>query len=163
MVVEVRAATEGDIAGIRRVAEAAWREAHAPIVGEDAVEAFLDEYYDADAFRTVLADQGSVLAVADDAGVVGFVSATPDDDRPDTYHLNRIYVDPDRWGEGFGRRLLEHAEAAVRDLGGRRLTLGVMAENDRAVGFYDAAGFDRVGEFYDDRLETPGYTYEKGL
>lgn len=70
---------------------------------------------------------------------------------------------PDRWGEGIGRRLLERAEAAVDDRGGDRMELGVMADNDRASAFYATAGFDRVDEFYDQRLDTPGYTSAKGL
>lgn len=79
MAVAVRPATEADIEGIRAVAEAAWHAAHEPIIGADAVESFLAECYDADAFRDILADQESVRFVAvDDAdGVVGFVSARP--------------------------------------------------------------------------------------
>lgn len=164
MGVEVRPATAADVQGIRQVAAAAWHEAHAPIVGRETVEGFLDEYYDAAAFRRYFEADEPCLAVAiEDDAVVGFVSARPDDDRPEAFQLGRIYVSPARWGEGLGGRLLDHAEAAVAERGGERITLGVMAENDRAVGFYEAAGYERVGEFYDDRLDTPGYTYAKQL
>lgn len=163
MDVEVRPALPADIEGIQRVAAAAWHAAHEPIVGTEAVESFLEEFYDAASFEAYLDDETLVLAVTADAEgpVVGFVSLRPADDHSETFQLGRIYVAPERWGEGIGQRLLEFAEAAVRERNGDRITLGVMAENDRAIGFYEAAGYDRVDEFFDDRIDTPGYTYEK--
>lgn len=165
MGVDIREATEADLDRIREIAEAAWGRAHEPIVGADAVASFLEAHYDRESFEPYLGADRALLAVAehDDREVVGFVSVSPDDDRPERFDLGRIYVHPDRWGEGVGSRLLAHAESAVADRGGERVRLGVMAENDRAVGFYESAGYDRVGRFEDDRLDTEGYTYEKAL
>lgn len=164
MDVELRPAREADVGGIQRVADAAWHAAHAPIVGEAAVEAFLEDFYDAETFRTLLDRDEALLDVAVDGdAVVGFAAAAPTEDDRRTYHLSRIYVDPDRWGEGVGGRLLERVERLAADRGADRLTLGVMAENERAVGFYQAAGYERTDDFYDDRLDTPGYTFEKEL
>jgi ribosomal protein S18 acetylase RimI-like enzyme len=163
MAVEVRPAVIDDVDGIVSVAEAAWHAAHAPIVGEAAVERFLEEFYDADAFRRLIDDDAALLAVATADAVRGFVAARPDDDATDAYHLTRLYVEPDRWGEGIGRRLLRWAEDRAAANGAGRLTLGVMAANDRAMGFYEAAGYRRADAFFDDRLGTPGYTYQKVL
>lgn len=104
-----------------------------------------------------------MFAVADDDNGVGFVVAGPEEGANDTFHLTRVYVRPDSWGQGIGQKLLAWAENRVRDRGAGRLTLGVMAENDRAVAFYEAAGYRQADEFYDDRIDTPGYTYEKEL
>lgn len=147
---------------MRRVADRAWHAAHAPIVGEAVAEAFLEEYYDAETFREHVADEASILLVAVEDEVVGFALAGPTDE-DETFGLSRIYVDPGRWGEGIGRRLLDRVEAAVADRGGRRISLGVMAENDRAVEFYEAAGYERTGAFRDDRIDTEAYTYAKEL
>lgn len=164
MAVEIRPAREADVEDIRRVAEAAWHEAHAPIVGEAAVESFLEDFSDAETFRTLLDRETALLVVAVDVdGVVGFSAAGPDEVSPSGFHLSRIYVAPDRTGEGVGQRLLTHTEQSVRERGGERLTLGVMAANDRAVEFYEAAGYERTDDFYDDRLDTPGYTFAKEL
>ena len=165
MGVDVRAAGPADLEAISEVAEAAWGAAHEPIVGPGAVESFLEEHYDRDSFEPYLSADRPLLAVAEDEprGVVGFVSASPDDDSAERFNLGRLYVHPDRWGEGFGRRLLAHAESAIAERGGERVSLGVMAENDRAVGFYESAGYERVDGFYDGRLDAEGYTYEKGL
>lgn len=38
-----------------------------------------------------------------------------------------------------------------------------MAENERAVNFYESAGYGREDEFYDDQIDTHGYTYAKPI
>lgn len=160
--VDVRPAEVEDVPAIRSIATAAWREAHEPIVGADAVDDFLASYYDEDSFRERTADEASILEVATVAGdVVGYAFATPTEDA--AWALAQIYVHPDHWGAGVGSVLLERVESLVRDRGGDRITLGVMAENDRAIGFYEAAGFERVDEFYDDRLDQRGFSFELSL
>jgi len=189
MGVTVRDATGADVPAIRAVAERAWRAAHEPIVGTDAVDAFLAEFYDADSFheRVGRADRFLRVAVAagsgdrvggvdapagdgaaagsggGDADVVGYTLSLPDDDDPGVFHLAHIYVDPDRWGEGVGRTLLGDVETLAREQGADRLRLGVLAGNDRAVSFYERAGFERVDTGHDDRLAAANHTYEKRL
>lgn len=160
---EIRPAEPGDVDGIQRVAEAAWRAAHEPIVGSDVVDSFLEEYYGTEQFLERVARDDVVLAVAvepaGDEAVVGYVLGMPDDDA--VLHLSHIYVVPDRWGEGIGRRLLAHVEERARERGADRVELGVMADNDRAVAFYEDGGYSRSGSFYDERADTRSYTYEK--
>ena len=161
---EVRSARPEDVASILDVAHRAWHQAHAPIVGQEAVDAFLEEYYEPDSFRTWIADEDAVVLVAEaeESGVVGYAFGNPTDDAS-TFALAHVYVAPDRWGEGIGARLLERVEREATRRDYDRLTLGVLAENDRAIGFYESGGFERTDEFYDDRLDTRGFTYEKEL
>lgn len=181
MAVEVRPAAPGDADALRRVARRAWHAAHAPIVGAETVEEFLAEYYDESSLRSAIEDEGIIFEVAVDAAdgdaeaadpadedaaedaPVGFASARPTDGDDDVFSLGRIYVHPDRWGEGIGRRLLATVEAKIERRGGDRVRLVVMADNDRAVGFYESAGYDRLDDFYDDRIGTRSYRYAKDL
>jgi len=164
MAVECRLAGPGDVDGIQRVAEAAWYAAHAPIVGEGPVTTFLAEHYDPTRLRSQVDDGSCIVEVAVSGGeVVGFAWVVPADGAPGTYSLARLYVAPDRWAEGIGSRLLDRAERRALQRGGRRLTLGVIAANERAVGFYESAGYRRVDAFHDDRLDAEGYTYAKSL
>jgi ribosomal protein S18 acetylase RimI-like enzyme len=163
MSVEIRPAEHADVDGIRSVAERAWYAAHEPIVGEAVVASFLEAYYDVESFRDRVDADDVILEVAVDDGVVGYVLAIPAEEDDGTVHLAHIYVAPDRWGEGVGRELLARVAAHARDLGVERVELAVMAGNDRAVAFYEAAGYRRTGSFYDDRADTRSYSYEKGL
>jgi ribosomal protein S18 acetylase RimI-like enzyme len=108
-------------------------------------------------------DEAPADADATDRGVVGYTLSLPDDDDPAVFHLAHVYVPPDRWGEGVGRRLLADVETLAHEQGADRLRLGVLADNDRAVAFYERAGFERVDTGHDDRLDAPNHTYEKPL
>ncbi|GAA0224321.1 GNAT family N-acetyltransferase [Haladaptatus pallidirubidus] len=165
MSIEIRPATPTHIDDIQRVAEKAWYSAHEPIIGAKAVDEFLEEYYDAEAFRSLIDDDDAIfaIAVASESETVGFVSATPNDDCSTTYHLGRIYVPPERWGKGIGGRLLDYTERRVREQDGERIVLGVMAENEQAVGFYESANYERESEFYDERIDARGYEYAKEM
>ncbi|WP_049969377.1 GNAT family N-acetyltransferase [Haladaptatus cibarius] len=163
MCIEIRPPTPTHIDGVQRVAEQAWYSAHEPIVGAETVDEFLEKHYDAETFRSLIENDAIfAVAVASESDVVGFASATPDDCST-TYHLGRIYILPDRWGEGIGRRLLADIEQTVERRGGKRITLGVMAENERAVNFYESRGYRRENEFYDDRIDARGYEYKKEM
>lgn len=55
-------------------------------------------------------------------------------------HLEDLYVRPEWRGEGTGRRLLSHLAALTVERGCRRLEWWVMADDERAVAFYDSLG-----------------------
>ncbi len=166
MSIEIRQARREDTDGIQHVAEQAWHSAHAPIIGTERTDEFLERYYDAATFRSLVEDSGSILGVAVDdekPEVVGFVGASPADGDSATFDLGRIYVLPGRWREGIGDRLLSHVERTIGERGGERIELGVMAENERAIEFYESAGYRRDEKFYDERIDTSGYMYVKEL
>jgi GNAT superfamily N-acetyltransferase len=56
--------------------------------------------------------------------------------------LDSLFVEPDLWGEGIGRALVE---TAVHDARQRGLSLTVIA-NPRAKGFYESCGFTVEGQ-----------------
>lgn len=62
--------------------------------------------------------------------------------REPSAHLEAIVVDPRARGTGLGKRLMEHCEQRVRDLGAQSLTLHVFARNERARALYAAQDFD---------------------
>ena len=121
----------------------------------------LVETGDADARYVASVVDGDPTGVAFVDATTGRFLVTAVDDEPGVFALGSIYVDPARWGEGIGSRLLDRAERDVRERGGDRLRLGVMAANDRAVGFNESRGYERVDAGYDERLDVEQYTYAK--
>jgi ribosomal protein S18 acetylase RimI-like enzyme len=156
--VELREARPADADTVRRVAEAAWYDAHADIAGEAAVADFLAEYYQPAELRERFRDGGSTTFVAVDDDLVGYATAVPGED---AYSLGAIYVHPDRQGEGVGSRLLDRVEAHARGEGYDTLRLVVMRDNDAARGFYEAHSFEHVRDDYDQRLDVNNCVYEK--
>ena len=83
----------------------------------------------------------SFAAVAEDAGrLVGFVTVIPGPEG--RAELEDLFVEPDCWRRGIGRRLLAEAEGRAQAAGAG--VLQVIA-NGRAQAFYEACGFNVVG------------------
>jgi GNAT superfamily N-acetyltransferase len=90
------------------------------------------------------ADQiaGGHVFVFDEAGLVlGFAVVLPREDGD--AELDGLFVEPDAWGRGIGRRLVDEAVAMARRRG--CAALNVVA-NKRALGFYLACGFEALRE-----------------
>jgi ribosomal protein S18 acetylase RimI-like enzyme len=83
-----------------------------------------------DVRRTVLIDDLEAYGVVAVAG--------------DVADLERIAVMPSRRRQGVARRLLDALCAAVVAQGASRMLLEVAADNDGAVGFYEAYGFTTI-------------------
>jgi predicted N-acetyltransferase YhbS len=91
---------------------------------------------------TVLADSGQEL--------VGYAQLRRSEPPPcvgrdESVEIYRFYVDASAHGSGVAQGLMAEALAAARDLGGRRVWLGVWERNERARAFYKKGGFQDVG------------------
>jgi len=60
-------------------------------------------------------------------------------------HMERLYFDKRFQGRGAGTVLLKHCEEFVRNKGYLGLWLGVWDENQEAISFYKAKGYEKVG------------------
>ena len=178
---EIRAATAGDAPGVQRVARAAWHATYDDIVGPERVTETVDSWYDPD--RLVEddvrdPDRPFVVAVRGEAErVLGFAEAAVADeedaaedadeadeaDATGDWHLYRIYVHPEAWGEGIGSALLAAIEAALRERGVEVLRVSVLTDNDVGVAFYESRGFEFVETVPDEAFDVPRSEYVKYL
>jgi lincosamide nucleotidyltransferase A/C/D/E len=85
--------------------------------------------------------RGLVLEAA--GAVVGCVAAEVDDGRE--AELVGLYVDPSRWREGLGLRLLEAVLGDARAAGATAARLWVLEHNTRARGMYERRGWEADG------------------
>ena len=65
----------------------------------------------------------------------------------DTAHITQICVVPEAQGTGLGRELLRRSLLALAEGGARNVTLTVTLANQRAIRFYQAAGFAEMRRF----------------
>jgi ribosomal protein S18 acetylase RimI-like enzyme len=159
--VAIRAATPGEAEAVRELARAAWHEAYDDIMGPEEVDERLDNWWRAEELRDVITNPDHVFLVAVDtdavagdaergeaetgagAAPVGVVHAGPSPSG--AYVVPRLYVHPERWGEGIGTELLDHVVARAREETDR-LQVVLLAGNEVGVGFYESHGFEPVGE-----------------
>ena len=168
MTVTVREATPADAPAVQAVARESWHAAHDHVLGRDRVTETLEEWYGlADLEETITESRersDAVFFVAEESGeIVGFAQGGPHAEEPSTASLYRIYIHPDRWGEGIGTDLLEALEDVLA-VEFDRLWLAVLAGNDVGVSFYESQGFERVGVQESDLEDgVEEYVYEKSL
>ena len=140
----IRAAIPDDVGAMAEVELHTALTAYAPIFPPEAPAPTLQEFTDRWHARLARQADGAGIFVAagaaGDGPVVGLVMADPDpavDPDPEHHgHLRALYVHPDHWGEGIGRRLhdgaMDHLRAHRPRLG--TVSLWVMERNpSRAI------------------------------
>lgn len=141
----IRPATPDDAAKIAAINLAAWQAGYAHLLPAEVLNELSVERR-TERWRTVLVQGASDTIVADEGGeILGFASfgRSRDHDVDDavTAELRSLYVAPEHWSRGVGRRLW----AATRQLLVAReyqiVVLWVFEGNDRARSFYEKAGF----------------------
>jgi ribosomal protein S18 acetylase RimI-like enzyme len=161
----IRDASPDDAAALAEVHVTSWQEAYRGLIDQ----AFLDSLDVADRTeawdRILRQHRARVLVAEDDRGVVGFctVGQSSDDGWGEVFS---IYLSPDHWGLGVGRRLLAFGEQALSEAGEKRALLWVLDTNRRARGFYERQGWmlakpiriEKFGEF-----DVTEVRYEKSL
>lgn len=116
---------------LQRRASLMWEEDRPSLLAHpDAVDLPADQIAGGHAF--VWAEAGEAL---------GFAVVLPREDGD--AELDGLFVEPDAWGRGIGRRLTDHAVEMARARG--CLALNVVS-NKRALGFYLKCGFQAEGE-----------------
>jgi ribosomal protein S18 acetylase RimI-like enzyme len=141
--VTVRPAAPPDAPAMGRVHVRAWRAAYRGHMPDAYLDGLRPEdraaYWDRALRRE---DRPGVVLVAEAAGaVVGFAAAGPSPDPEGAGELFAINVDPDHWGTGAGRALLETAQAELARMGFAETVLWVLPANARARRFYERAGW----------------------
>ncbi len=85
-------------------------------------------------------EAGRVFVAEQSGVVVGFAVILPRSDGD--AELDGLFIEPNSWGQGIGRRLVEHCAQVARTAGSG--TLHVLG-NSHAEGFYRRCGFARSG------------------
>ncbi|WP_203908398.1 GNAT family N-acetyltransferase [Rhizocola hellebori] len=97
--------------------------------------------------REKLADPEALIMVArKENAVVAMALAEPGWEAADLCHLSMLFVDPDRWGTGIGRQLLDAVVEAAALQGRPRVQVWTGSANHRAKNLYLSAGFAPTGE-----------------
>ena len=81
----------------------------------------------------------------------------------ETAEIRRMYVVPERRGEGLSRRILGALEDDARSFGFRRIRLETGVHQHEALALYGSSGFEeipRFGPYVDDELSV---CFEKQL
>jgi GNAT superfamily N-acetyltransferase len=100
---------------------------------------------DADTMR---APAGAFVLARSDGGTVGCGGVIRVDDH--TAEIKRMWVHPERRGQGVGRRLLAHLEGVAAALGHRRVVLDTNESLAEAIAMYGRSGYRPIDRYNDN-------------
>lgn len=146
--VTVRAAEQGDMPAVQRVARRAWEAAYGDTLDAETIDRAMSEWYgDATVSDRITRESGLFLVAATDDRVGGYVDASL---RNGDAVVGALNVDPDWWRKGVGGRLLDRAVEALADRGAERVRARALAANDVGRSFYESRGFTVHSEGEDE-------------
>ena len=169
----IRRATVEDAEAIAVVHVRSWQAAYRGLIPQDYLDA-LDPADRVGRWEQYLAasdwPRSGTLVAEPDGSVVGFANLIPsrddDADPAEVGEITSIYLLPDRWGGGVGRRLMSAVLEVFGEAGYHEATLWVLDTNERAKRFYEAGGWRADGAVKrDDSLGIPlnEVRYRRGL
>jgi GNAT superfamily N-acetyltransferase len=153
----VRRAGPGDAAEIGAAHVRSWQRAYRGLLPQEYLDR-LDPVARAERWRQRLQDmdwsRGGVLVIAAEAEIVGFTRFGPtrdqDDDPAQVGEIASIYLLPQAWGTGLGRRLMSSALRHLAGAGYGQATLWVLDSNAQARRFYVKGGWAEDGAVKQD-------------
>jgi GNAT superfamily N-acetyltransferase len=149
----VRAATVADAAGLSSVHVRSWQAAYRGLLPQDYLDGLDQTFVGTERWQgrlraTDWSKAGVVVAVPG-RELVGFARFGPsrddDDDSAIVGEIISIYVIPEAWGRGLGKRLMATALAGLTTAGYGQATLWVLDTNARAMQFYERGGWTPDG------------------
>jgi GNAT superfamily N-acetyltransferase len=153
----LRSAEPGDETSIAELHVLAWQVTYRGMI-PDAYLDGLSVPKRSDIWRRLIVEfeppvLGAFVAL-DGSRLVGFVHFCPTRDLGaprDVGEITAIYVHPDHWGEGIGRRLMHRAVESLDEAGFSTATLWVLDVNARARKFYEQTGWMTDGTTKEDQ------------
>jgi GNAT superfamily N-acetyltransferase len=148
----VRAATVHDAANLAAIHVRSWQAAYQGLLPQDCLDNVCQSYGAERWLKNLQASEwpkaGVVVAVPGPE-LVGFVGFGPTKDKDDDAGLvgqiKAIYVIPEAWGKGTGKRLMASALGRLAAAGYAQATVWVLDTNTRARRFYEKGGWKQDG------------------
>ncbi len=144
-----RVRSREQIVDVVNLAGEIWTEHYVSIVGRAQVDYMLGKFQSAGAIEAQLSDGYEYYIVSHEGKSEGYMAIVPDADTG-TAMLSKIYVRQSARGHGFGRAMLEFAEAVCRERRIGLLWLTINKHNSHSLAWYMRQGFERAGSIVQD-------------
>ena len=154
---EIREAVLSDRPAIRDVARRSLEASYS--LGPEAITSAIEEWYDENRLKEMLADEDKLLLVVEAEGqVVAFSESERTSD--EAAELLWLHVDPDYRGEEYGESLYKATRNHLAAEGVQSMKARVLADNVGGNAFYENRNLSKVGE---EQVEIDGTTYVENV
>jgi ribosomal protein S18 acetylase RimI-like enzyme len=141
----IRHATPTDAPAIAAIHVRAWQVAYEGVFPDEFLVGLSVQQRTEFWHQELTENRSSVLVFEKDGVIAGWASggASRDADVQGTSEIYAVYVAPDHWRHGIGRRLMTAIEERLSSRGD--VTLWVLVQNQRAIAFYRTCGYQSDG------------------
>ncbi|HOQ76805.1 MAG TPA: GNAT family N-acetyltransferase [Thermoclostridium sp.] len=163
----VRKATIEDVVRIAEIHVTGWRFAYRHLIPDEYLFKTMNVPARIDAFTKAMNERNEDTYVFEEDQIIkAFMIIGPcrDGDRPSSFELWGLYVDPFMLRNGIGSKMLNFCEKRALDLGYRDVVLWVLEDNMIGRSFYDKMGYTFDGtRKYLDRFGLYEIRYQKNI
>ena len=136
---EIKKAGVIDIPLIRELTFRVWPQTYASILSQAQIDYMLEMMYSEDSLKKQMNEDGCrFIIIYEDGNPVGFASYN--EEQPQRWKLNKIYVLPGQQGKGTGKYMINYITEEIKKSEGSSLFLQVNRYNNAKV-FYERLGF----------------------
>lgn len=165
----IRKATPADLDAIKQLTESC-----AKALQEKGIFQWNESYPSRERLAKDI-DLGELFVYEETSEVVGIIVLTPVMDEEyipikwltsneNNLYVHRLATHPGVWGNGYGQKLMDYAEAFASENKYQSVRLDTFSQNQRNQKFYESRDYKRLGNIYfPKQSEHPFYCYEKVL
>ena len=149
MDITIREATLADAEQIADLSRQTFYETFAPYNTEADMEIFMRETFTREALIAEVGAPGNTFLLAfnkDQLAGYARLREQPNDMTLSSIEIARLYAATAMIGKGVGKALMQACIDFAREQQKKTVWLGVWEKNERAIRFYTAWGFEKVGE-----------------
>lgn len=143
---QIRPAVRVDVPFIATIHISAWQAAYKGLIPDEHLKNLSSEKRQAMWREAIEYADPQVHVALDGKEIVGFVAFDRSRDKgtpATTGEIWSLYVAPGHWARGIGQALWNAAHEGLIEEGCTDVTLWALAGNERALRFYERAGFER--------------------
>jgi len=150
--IRIRKAKIEEIPAVRELAIEVYTDTFAEHNTPENLQAFFNDSYDLEKFKTEFYETDSHLYIAlDDLKIIGFLRLRKSNEADkylgtNTIELHRLYIHRDYHGSSVSKMFMDEAMKYGREKKHDWIWLGVWEKNFRAQKFYAKWGFERFSE-----------------
>ena len=138
----MRPIQRADFETLAALAQQIWREHYSTIISREQIEYMLSGRFSATSLARYIDSDVRWFDVLEVNGAfIGYCSYARTTE-PREMKLEQLYLLPELHGQGFGKFMLNHAEARAVALGCESLMLQVKKKNKKALQVYRGSGFE---------------------
>ena len=168
-VLSVRVAEPADAMAVARVHVRSWQVGYRGLLPGDYLDQLRPEGRASRyVFGQISADDPETFVALQDDAIRGFATIGPawDSAQANLGELLALYVDPDWWRRGIGRRLVDKVRSRLSERGFTEAILWVLVGNEPAESFYRVDGWAADGAQREDEVwgvTVPELRYRRAL